>query len=106
MATVLLRNVLERRHELALLRAVGYQRRDLLTLVLAENAFLLILGLLCGTVCALVAILPALSSRGWVVPFGSIGILLALVLVVGLAASLLAAVAAFRAPLLPALREE
>ena len=106
LATVLLRNVLERRHELALLRAVGYQRRDLLTLVLAENAYLLVLGLLCGTICAAVAILPAISSRGGILPFGSIGVLLVLVFVVGLTASLLAAVAAFRAPLLQALRAE
>ena len=35
---MLMRNVLERRRELALLRAAGYRRRHLFTMVLAENA--------------------------------------------------------------------
>ena len=41
LATVLLRNVLECRHELVLLGAVGYRRRHFLMMVVAENAVLL-----------------------------------------------------------------
>ena len=44
LATVLLRNVLERRRELALLGAVGYRRRHFLLMVMAENALLLAAG--------------------------------------------------------------
>ena len=45
LATVLLRNVLERRRELALLGAVGYRRGHFLLMVAAENTLLLAGGL-------------------------------------------------------------
>ncbi len=106
LAAVLLRNVLERRRELALLRAVGYDRRHFGLMILAENALLLACGLLTGTLCALLAIAPVVSARGGRLPFTSLGLLLAAVVVAGLAASLVATAAALRAPLLAALREE
>ena len=106
LGAVLLRNVLERRRELALLRAVGYNARHLSLLVLAENAFLLFTGLLAGTTCALVAIAPAWIERGGRLPLASLMVLLALVVGAGLSASLAATVAAIRTPLLKALRTE
>ncbi|HEX5735872.1 MAG TPA: FtsX-like permease family protein [Blastocatellia bacterium] len=106
LATVLLRNVLERRRELALLRAMGYRSSHFTIMVVAENAWLLFCGLLTGALCALIAIAPALLERGGRLPTVSIVVLLMLVMVTGLAASLLATVAALRSPLLPALRSE
>jgi ABC-type antimicrobial peptide transport system permease subunit len=106
LATVLLRNVLERRRELALLRAVGYDSRHFALMVLTENAFLVCCGLATGTVSALLAIAPALFSRGGHVPTLSLILLLMMVLITGLAASILATRAALRSPLLPALRAE
>ena len=106
LGAVLLRNVLERRRELALLRAVGYNARHLSLLVLAENAFLLFGGLLAGTTCALVAIAPAWIERGGGLPVASLAVLLVLVVAAGLSASLAATVAAVRSPLLRALRTE
>ena len=41
LATVLLRNVLERRKKLALLRAVGFRRQILSVIIVAENLILL-----------------------------------------------------------------
>jgi ABC-type antimicrobial peptide transport system permease subunit len=67
LGAVLLRNVLERRRELALLRALGYRRAHFLAMTVAENALLLGGGLLAGAVCALLAMAPALmeqSGRG------------------------------------------
>ena len=64
LATVLLRNVLERRKELALLRAVGYRRLVLSVIIVSENMLLVTAGLACGAVCASLAILPALTARG------------------------------------------
>src|SRR5439155_14382199 len=55
LAVVLVRSVWERRGELALLRALGYRRGALGWLVLAENGFLLALGLGVGSAAALVA---------------------------------------------------
>jgi ABC-type antimicrobial peptide transport system permease subunit len=106
LAAILLRNVLERRRELALLRAVGYRPSHLAAMVLAENLLLLLLGLATGTVCALLAIAPAVSLRGGQFPVASLGLLLAAVLATGIGASLAATRAALRSPLLAALRSE
>ena len=106
LGAVLLRNVLERRRELALMRAVGYNARHLSLMVLAENAFLLFAGLAIGAGCAVVAIAPAWIDRGGGVPLLSLGGLLFVVVATGLAASLAATVAAVRSPLLGALRAE
>jgi putative ABC transport system permease protein len=106
MAAVLLRNVLERRRELALLRAVGYNAGHLALMVIAENFFLLTCGLLTGAVCAVMAIAPVFFERGGRVPGVSLGFLLLAVLISGLTASILATWATLRSPLLPALRAE
>lgn len=106
LAAVLLRNVLERRRELALLRAVGYRPFDLAILVVAENAFLLANGLLAGTVSALLAIAPAFFSRSGHLSAVSLGLLLLAVWSAGLTASVLATASALRSPLLAALRAE
>ncbi|MGH9880340.1 MAG: FtsX-like permease family protein, partial [Pyrinomonadaceae bacterium] len=106
LAAVLLRNVLERRRELALLRAVGYGSSDFTLMVIAENALLLICGLITGTVCALLAIAPVFFERGGRLPNVSLGFLLLAVLISGLIASLMATWAALRSPLLPALHAE
>jgi ABC-type antimicrobial peptide transport system permease subunit len=106
LAAVLMRNVLERRRELALLRAVGYRPRHLFTMVLAENVFLLLMGLATGAVCAALATAPAVLARGGHVPVTSLAVLLALVAAVGIASSALATAAALRSPLLDALKSE
>lgn len=106
LAAVLLRNVLERRRELALLRAVGYRSSHLSLMVLAENALLLGCGLLTGVCCALLAIIPALQARGGRLSMLSLGLLLLAVLLTGLAASIIAVRAAIRSPLIPSLRSE
>ena len=107
LAAVLLRNVLERRQELALLGAVGYGRSHLLVLVVAESALLLISGLAVGVLCALVAIAPAAADRGGALPTGAgAWLLLFAVLGVGLISSVVAARAATQTPLLDALRAE
>jgi hypothetical protein len=106
LAAVLLRNVLERRRELALLRAVGYRPRHLFTMVLAENVFLLLMGLATGAVCAALATAPAVSARGGHVPLASLAVLLALVAASGFVSSAVATAAALRSPLLDALKSE
>ena len=104
LATVMLRNVVERRSELALLRAVGMTGSNVAVIVLAENAFLLLWGLASGIVSALLAMLPHLLSTGADIPWLSgIAILLA-VLITGMLAALLAVLDAVRAPILATLR--
>jgi putative ABC transport system permease protein len=106
LAAIVLRNVLERRKELALLRAVGYRPQHLAAMVLAENLMLLLLGLTTGTLCAGLAVAPAVASRGGHLPVVSLGLLLAAVLATGVVASLAATAASLRSPLLAALRSE
>jgi hypothetical protein len=107
LAAVLLRNVLERRREIALLRAVGYARSDLFRMVAAENAVLLGCGLLVGAVSAFIAIAPAAVERGVRLPVGLGGVALLLAVVgAGLLSSVLATRAAWRESLLGALRSE
>jgi putative ABC transport system permease protein len=107
LATVLLRNVLERRRELALLGAVGYRRSHFLLMVAAENTLLLAGGLLAGAACAALAITPAVMERGGRLPLTSgTALLLFAVFATGLLSSLVATRAATRAPLLEALRSE
>jgi ABC-type antimicrobial peptide transport system permease subunit len=106
LAAVQMRNVIERRGELALLRAAGFRRRRLARLVMIEALALLTGGLLTGFLAALVTTLPHIFLGGASIPLGDLAILLALVLVVGSLTSLAAARTVLRAPLLAALREE
>ncbi len=106
LAAVMLRNIQERRGELALLRAVGYSRGALGWMVSAENAGLLIAGLAIGTVSALVAVAPHAVRRPGDIDWASLAIILAAILVAGLVSGGLALRSALRTPLLPALRRE
>jgi putative ABC transport system permease protein len=107
LAAVLLRNVLERRRELALLGAVGYQPQHFLLMAMAENALLLVSGLAAGAVCAAIAIAPALAERGGRIPLTSGGaLMLFAVFATGLLSSIVATRGAIRGRLLESLRSE
>lgn len=106
LAVVQLRNVLERRGELALLRAAGFRRAMLARMVMTENALLLLAGLAVGLLAALVAVWPHVVAGGASLPWQSLAATLGLVLIVGLTAGLIAVRATLATPLLPALRSE
>ena len=90
LAIVLLRNLSDRRSELALLAALGFARPRRLRLVLTENAMLLLAGLFAGAASALIAILPALGERPINIP--QLALTLAAVLLTGLLSLILATV--------------
>jgi ABC-type lipoprotein release transport system permease subunit len=106
LGTVLLRNVLERRRELAVLRATGYRPMDLMTTVIAESALLIASGLALGVLSAAVAIAPAFAERGQPVPVAQTLILLSAVAASGVVSTVFATRAITSAELLPALRNE
>lgn len=106
LATVMLRNVLERRGELALLRAVGFRRLQIGLLIILENAFLLLSGLLLGTVAALLAMGPHLLGAVADVPWSYLGLLLGGVFVIGMLAAAFAVRTAIQTPILSTLRGE
>jgi len=101
---VLVRNVVERRGELATLRAFGFRRASLGWLVLAENAFLLFVGLAIGAGAALAGSAPRLAQihTSW----AGLGLTLVAIAAVGMLASVAAVAGALRVPLLPALKAE
>jgi ABC-type antimicrobial peptide transport system permease subunit len=106
LGVVVLRNVLERRGELALLLAVGFRPGAVKWLVIAEHAGLLCLGLGIGVVAALVAVLPALLSPGAEIPYVSLAVTVGAVLLSGLLWTWLASLVALRGRLLDALRND
>lgn len=106
LASVMLRNVLERRGELALLRAVGFPGSQVSALVLWENALLTICGLLLGSGSAVLAMAPHLLSVSADVAWGSLLLLLLGVFVLGMLSALWAVREAQHAPVVQALRGE
>ncbi|MFH5806337.1 ABC transporter permease [Alienimonas sp. DA493] len=106
LAAVMLRNVLERRGELALLRAVGLGTRKIAGLVLTETALLLVWGLASGTLAALLALWPHLSGRTADTPWLGGALTLLAVFAAGMLASGWAVRAAVRTPIVATLRGE
>ena len=106
LATVMFRNVLERRRELALLRAVGYDARNVSRMIIAESAFLLGTGLAVGAISAAIAIAPAWLGRGGTLPGRGLILLLIAVVASGLLSSLVATRAALSGRMLDSLRAE
>jgi ABC-type lipoprotein release transport system permease subunit len=105
-AAVMLRNIWERRRELALLRALGFGESWLRRLVLLENGMLVVAGLLIGVLAAGVAISPQLVERAGEARWGSLGLLVLAVFACAMIAGATTLLPALRAPLLPALRTE
>lgn len=105
-AAVLLRNVWERRGELALMQALGFSRRRISWVVLAENLLLIAAGLATGALAAAVAIAPHVITRPDSIPWVSLSVTLISVLAAGSAAAAIAVWTAVRGPLVAGLRHE
>ncbi|MFQ5718001.1 MAG: FtsX-like permease family protein [Acidobacteriota bacterium] len=103
---VLLRNVSERRGELATLRACGFARRRLTWMIAAETGFLLATGLAAGSIAALASAVPRLVTGSLHLPWAFLGGTLAIVLVTGMLSCVAAVAGALRQPLLPSLKAE
>lgn len=103
---VVLRNVLDRRGELAMMRAVGLNKVELKRMVFYEHGGLMLCGLACGVIAALVAVGPVLSSAAAQVPFLSLALIILAIGISGLVAIWMATVFALSGKLLEALRNE
>ncbi len=105
MGVVVLRNILERRGELALLRAFGYAPARVRRVILAEHWLLVGAGLALGLLASLAALWPALQSPSGI-PYRLLFFFTAGVALFQLAWIDLCARLALRAPPLEALRSE
>jgi ABC-type antimicrobial peptide transport system permease subunit len=103
---VVMRNILERRGELALLKAVGFSKSSINKLIFSEHILLLVIGTACGFFTALIAVFPALITPGTAVPYITILITLLVILFSGCLWIYWATSFAVRGDLLPALRSE
>ena len=103
---VMLRSIMERRSELALMLATGFGRGRVLLLLLSENAGLLVTGVALGTGAALIAVLPQLlsvdSNANWSVLSG----VLSGIILFGIVTSAIAVSGSVRGSLIQALRQE
>lgn len=106
LAVVVGRNVLERRGQLGLMRAVGFTRKSLARMVLDEHWFLHVLGVFLGIIAAAVAVLPKILSRASDLPFGLLIGINGAILLGGLLFCTVAARAVLRGSLVEALRSE
>ncbi|MFW5698765.1 MAG: FtsX-like permease family protein, partial [Planctomycetota bacterium] len=106
LGVILMRNVVERQQEFALMRAVGFRARRLSWMLILEHSGLLLAGLCIGLVSAVVAILPIVLAPGRPMAVDTIGLLLAVVLAVGLLTIVLAGRWAMSRRLVQGLRAE
>ncbi|NOR67661.1 MAG: FtsX-like permease family protein, partial [Woeseiaceae bacterium] len=103
---VVLRNMLERRNELAMLRAVGFNKAVLRRMVFYEHSGLMLGGLACGVIAALVAAGPALRTPGASVPYVSLTLTVAGIALSGIVWIWIATTFALSGGMLDALRNE
>ena len=105
LALVLFRNIIERRGELATLRAFGFRRRLLSWMLFLESCFLLTVGMLIGIIAGLAAIY---ASQGHLpsFPWFSLTITLLFIFGFGIIANAVAVAVALRSPLLTTLKSE
>jgi ABC-type antimicrobial peptide transport system permease subunit len=106
LGAVVLRNVLERRAELALLAAVGWSRARLTRLVALEHWVLLGGGLGLGLGAAAVAVLPAWFTPGAQLPYALLAAAVFGTLLSGMLWTWVATCWALRGPILEGLRND
>ncbi len=104
LGVVVLRNVLERRGELALLRAVGWQQNALQRLIFVEHAVLALIGLGIGIATGFIAIVPSLKQAQ--APISSLGLTMGIIALSALFWTYGATKVALRGDLMEALRNE
>ncbi len=83
LAVILARTLLERRREISLMQAIGFENRTIFKIITAEYLLLLIAGLAIGFVAAITATLPAFLSTNTDASFSTVALITALILANG-----------------------
>ena len=103
---IVLRNITERRYELAIMNATGYSKSLIRKIITIEHAILISAGCLSGGVAAFVSVIPTLYSSTSKPPYMLVGILFILILCCGITSVYIAAYFATKGSTLKALRKE
>lgn len=115
LGVIAFRAVVERRQQIGMLRAIGYQRRMVMLSFLMESGFIAISGIVLGLALGLTFAWSLISSGNigtdttgiaFSVPWGTVGLVTAFALVASLLMTWLPARAASRVPIAEALRYE
>ncbi len=104
LAAVQIRSVLERKKELGLMRAIGFQRNTLAKMVVLENAWLLIIGLGIGIFSALFTTIPHWLVGTASAPWLELSLMFSAIITVGLLVGFYASRIISKTPLLESLR--
>lgn len=103
---VLLRNMIERKKELALMKALGFEQKSILKLILVENLFLLVVGILSGILAAAVGMLPSILSDAFSMPIGFVLQVMLAIFIFALISIYIPAKLAMKQNLIESLKEE
>ena len=103
---ILVLNVLDRQGELAMMQAVGFQKRSLSRMLLLEHSVLLLAGLFCGLFPALWAVLPSITAQGGSFPYVKILFIAVAIVVNGVAWTRMAVTRLLKTDFLQILRNE
>ncbi|KAA1261056.1 FtsX-like permease family protein [Rubripirellula obstinata] len=106
LAVAQIRSVIERRSELAVMRSMGFTRSRLSLMVITETASLLVMGIGCGLLCAVLAVLPHAWFSGVRPPIVEPVMIVVGILLFGLGAGWLATRRISRMPLIDSLRAQ
>jgi len=106
LGVVLLRNLAERKREIALYQALGFNHSYILKLIFTENLFILLAGLGIGILSAFTGILPSFLSPAFQLPAIYLSVIILLIFANGIAWIYFPTRSALRNNLVQALRKE
>jgi len=103
---VLMRNMLERKQEIATFKALGFKNNQIFKLILSENLILLIVGIAIGFFSAFIGILPSIISPAFHIPTNFLFVIVLIVFISGLIWILIPAWFSMKNNLIKNLRKE
>lgn len=106
LAVVVLRNIGDRRSEIAAMRAVGFSRQNLVAMLVLEHSLLLVAGVGIGLISAVLAVAPVIARNEQGVPWPTLLIPITAVVIVGVVATILSAQSAMRGRVMESLRND
>ena len=83
LAVILARTLLERRREISVLQAIGFNNKPIFKIIATEYLILLISGVIIGFITAVVATLPAFLSTNSDASFSTVALVTGLILLNG-----------------------